>query len=176
MGWDSSVGIATRYRLYGPGIESQWGRGVVHPSRILYNGWLISFLRVKRLWSGIDHLPPSSTEVTERVELYLYSPSGLSWPVIEWTSPFTLPFNILIKSTRSMLVLLKFKELFPVTLSWCRSRGGSRFCGVWYNFWNPLSEKECKITNTKLGTKVNIYLRPLPGPWKGPWWVRSPEA
>jgi len=30
--------------------------------------------------------------------------------------------------------------------------------------------------NTKLGTKVNIYLGPLPGPWKGPMQVRSPEA
>ena len=25
MGRDSSVGIATRYGLYGPGIDSQWG-------------------------------------------------------------------------------------------------------------------------------------------------------
>ena len=29
----SSVGIATRYRLEGPGIESQWGRDFPHPSR-----------------------------------------------------------------------------------------------------------------------------------------------
>ena len=27
MGRDGSVGIATRYRLDGPGIESQWGEG-----------------------------------------------------------------------------------------------------------------------------------------------------
>ena len=32
-GRDSSVGIATRYGLDGPGIESQWGRGFPHPSR-----------------------------------------------------------------------------------------------------------------------------------------------
>ena len=25
LGWDSSVGIATRYGLDGPGIESRWG-------------------------------------------------------------------------------------------------------------------------------------------------------
>jgi len=30
---DSSVGIATRYRLGGPGIESRWGRNFPHPSR-----------------------------------------------------------------------------------------------------------------------------------------------
>jgi hypothetical protein len=42
-----------------------------------------SFPRVKRLGRGIDHAPPSSAEVKERVELYLYSPSGPSWPVLE---------------------------------------------------------------------------------------------
>ena len=34
---------------------------------------------------GVDHPPPSVAEVKERVELYLYSPSGTSWPVIEGT-------------------------------------------------------------------------------------------
>ena len=32
-GRDSSVGIATRYGLDGPGIESQWGRDFLQPSR-----------------------------------------------------------------------------------------------------------------------------------------------
>ena len=35
MGRNSSVGIATRYGLDGPGIESQWGKGqdFLHPSK-----------------------------------------------------------------------------------------------------------------------------------------------
>jgi len=33
MGRDSSVSIATRYGLEGPGIESQWGRDFPQPSR-----------------------------------------------------------------------------------------------------------------------------------------------
>jgi hypothetical protein len=33
MDRDSSVGIATRYRLDGPGIESRWGQDFPHPSR-----------------------------------------------------------------------------------------------------------------------------------------------
>jgi hypothetical protein len=33
VGRDSSVGIATRYGVDGPGIESRWGRGFPHPSR-----------------------------------------------------------------------------------------------------------------------------------------------
>ena len=32
VGRDSSVDIATRYRLDGPGIESRWGRDFPHPS------------------------------------------------------------------------------------------------------------------------------------------------
>jgi hypothetical protein len=37
--------------------------------------------------AGVWHWPPttSSTDVKERVELYLYSPCGHSWPVLEWT-------------------------------------------------------------------------------------------
>jgi hypothetical protein len=32
VGRDSSVGIATRYELDGPGIESRWGRDFPHLS------------------------------------------------------------------------------------------------------------------------------------------------
>jgi len=41
-----------------------------------------SFPHVKRPKRGVDHPPPSSAEVKERVELYLYNPSGPSWPVV----------------------------------------------------------------------------------------------
>jgi hypothetical protein len=41
-----------------------------------------SFLRVKQPERGFDHLFPSSAEVKERVELYLYSSSGPSWPLL----------------------------------------------------------------------------------------------
>ena len=53
----------------------QTGAGA--PPSLLYNGSWGSFVGVKQLWCGIDHPPPSSTEVKERVELYLYSPLGL---------------------------------------------------------------------------------------------------
>jgi len=33
MGRDSSVGVATRYGLDGPGIEARFGRDFPHPSR-----------------------------------------------------------------------------------------------------------------------------------------------
>jgi len=40
---------------------------------------------VEQLGHGVAHPPPSSAKVKERVELYLYSPSGPSWPVLGWT-------------------------------------------------------------------------------------------
>jgi hypothetical protein len=46
-----------------------------------------SFPEVKQPGLGVDHPPPSSTKVRERVELYLYYPSGPSWPVLGWTLP-----------------------------------------------------------------------------------------
>jgi len=42
-----------------------------------------SFPGVKRRRRGVDHPPTSSAKVKERVELYLYIPSGPSWPVLE---------------------------------------------------------------------------------------------
>jgi len=48
---------------------------------LLHNRYRV-FPGVKRPGRGVDHPPPSSAEVKEKGELYLYSPSGASWPVI----------------------------------------------------------------------------------------------
>jgi hypothetical protein len=42
----------------------------------------VFFSRIKRPELGVNHPLLSSCEVKERVELYLYSPSGPSWPII----------------------------------------------------------------------------------------------
>ena len=90
MGRDSSNGIATRYGLDGPGIESRWGArpsisvqtgpAGTHPAS--YTMGAGSFRGVKRPGRGVDHPSPSSAEVEGRVELYICSPSGPSWPVL----------------------------------------------------------------------------------------------
>jgi hypothetical protein len=40
------------------------------------------FPRDEAAGCGVDHSPPSSTEFKERAELYLYSASGSSWPIL----------------------------------------------------------------------------------------------
>jgi hypothetical protein len=83
------AGIATRYGLDGPGIESRWGTRFsapvqtdpgAHPAS--YTMGTGSLPGVKRPGRDIDHPLPSGAEVKERVELYLYSPFGPSSPVL----------------------------------------------------------------------------------------------
>ena len=52
---------------------------------LLYSKYSLSFPGVKRSGRGVNHPPQSSAEIKERVELYLYSPSGPSWPVLVQT-------------------------------------------------------------------------------------------
>jgi len=75
---DVRAGIETRYGMDGPRIESRWGQDFLQASRpsLLYNG-TESFPGVKRPERGVDHSLPSSAEVKEREELYMYSPP--SW-------------------------------------------------------------------------------------------------
>ena len=83
MGRDSSVGIATRYGLDGPGIESLWGARFSTPVQTGPGAYPApctgSFQGVKRSRSGTDHLPPSKYRGHEKVGLYLYSSFGPSW-------------------------------------------------------------------------------------------------
>jgi hypothetical protein len=86
---DSSVGIVTSYGLEGPGVESQKGQDFSHPSRpdlgahpASYTTGTSSFPGAKRPERGINHPPPSSAQVKEKVDLYLYSPFVSSWQVV----------------------------------------------------------------------------------------------
>ena len=95
---DSIIGIATRYGLDGPGIESRWGArfsAPVHTGRGTHPASCTtgtgSFPGIKRPGRGVDRPPPTSAKFKERVELYLYSLSGPSWPVIGWN--LRLPYG-----------------------------------------------------------------------------------
>jgi hypothetical protein len=83
-GRDSVVGITGRSRDRIPvrarfSAPVQTGPGAYPPSYRIGTG---SFPGVKRPGRNVDHPPPFSAEVKERAELYLYFPSGPSWPVL----------------------------------------------------------------------------------------------
>ena len=83
----------------GPGIESRWERNFPHLCRLALGPTqppiqcrpaLFPRLKAAGAWRWLP--PPSSAEVKERVELYLYFQSRPSWPVLGWTLP--LPFYL----------------------------------------------------------------------------------
>jgi len=83
---------------------------------LLYNGYQVSFLGGKS--TEVWRWPPtwSSTKVKERVELYIYSPSGPLWPVLGWT--LLMYINSTYKNTKARAALghgpcSKLKETEP---------------------------------------------------------------
>ena len=56
-----------------------------------------SFPGVKQPGCGFEYPRASSAEVKERVELYLYSRFGPSWPVIGW-------FNIVVNNDKPYIL------------------------------------------------------------------------
>ena len=80
------------------------------PPSLLQNGCRDYVLGVKRPGGGVSHPHPSSAEVKERVELYLCSPSRLSWR--------TLPLQLLLQV--SLDVLNSWRTIRTINL-WHRS-------------------------------------------------------
>ena len=108
---DSSVDIAPCYGMDGPGIESWCGRDfprLLQPPATVGAG---SFLGVGRPGSCVDHLPSSSAKVKERVELYLYSPSGPPWPVLWQTLTLSKRVKCVYNRGLSMCVSLQKKTM-----------------------------------------------------------------
>ena len=89
--------------------ERPWGL----PS-LLYNGYR-AFTGVRRSGRGVDHPPSSSAEVEGRVELYICSPSRLSWPVLGTALP--LPLSIIIEKLTLSVTYQYWHVLTPVSRS-----------------------------------------------------------
>jgi hypothetical protein len=130
-----SVGIATHYGLGGPGIESLWRPW--SPPRHLYDWYRVFYggkVAVARFWPPA----PSSAEVKERMELYLYSTSGPSWPVLGWTLPLrfiqpaeSIPYyiwSIFVTDYVSQISLLTFCFVGTCILVDTYQRFGACFC------------------------------------------------
>jgi hypothetical protein len=84
---NSIVGIATRYGLEGPGIESRWGEifrtypdRLQGPPSLLYNGYWV-FPGVRRPGRDAGHKPPSSAEVKKELSYTSTHPMGPPGPV-----------------------------------------------------------------------------------------------
>ena len=106
---DSSVGIATGYRLDVPEIESHCGLNFPHPSRpvpghtLLYNCYRVWFPGVKRPGRVADHPHPSSAEIKEKV----VTPLCLLWAFMAcYRATFTVNFY---------LYFLSLQYIFPET-------------------------------------------------------------
>jgi hypothetical protein len=106
------VGIAIRYGLDGQELESRWWWDFLHPAHIrpgthpalykMVTGFLCRLL--KRPTRDVE--PTScSTEVKERVQLYLYSPSGSSWPVIGRNLSLPLPLYVFFGFLYTLFIL-----------------------------------------------------------------------
>jgi hypothetical protein len=68
------VGIATRYGLEGPGMESRWGTNVLHQSSQALGPtqppvlWVSGYSPVvRRQRGGVNHLPQSRADVIQGV-------------------------------------------------------------------------------------------------------------
>jgi hypothetical protein len=83
-GWTVQGSNPSGGEIYRNRPDRPWG-----PPSLLYNGYRVCFPGVKRPGRGVDHPLPSSVWIKERVELYLYSPSGPSWPVVGRPLPLT---------------------------------------------------------------------------------------
>jgi len=97
----NKLATPTRYGQDGLGIEFRWGEIFrTRPDRrwgppsLLYNGYWVSLAGLKRPGRGVNHPPASSAEFKEGIELY--TPSGLSWPVLPFVACST--FHLLLSS------------------------------------------------------------------------------
>jgi hypothetical protein len=120
----SSVGIATRYGLDGPGIEPLWVRDVQQPFRpalgpthLIYNGHrVIPSSTADEAWRWPPTL--SSAEVKVRVDLFHYSPSGPSWRLLGWNFALLLPLHLCLTTVGITGIFWKtyysFKNFFNI--------------------------------------------------------------
>ena len=105
------IGISSCYWLDGLRIESRWERDFPDRSRLALGTTQPLVKRVaafflpglKRLGRGVNYPSPSCAELKERVELYLHSLFGPSWPVLRWMLP--LPFVHLVVSFMVVTIL-----------------------------------------------------------------------
>jgi hypothetical protein len=103
--WTGQYGdrIPVRARFSVPGKTDPGA----HPAS--YTMRIGSFPGVKRPGCGVDHPAPTNAKVKERVELYLCSPTGPSWPVIRRSWPY---FDLLLENNKTNCFLPSTPTVF----------------------------------------------------------------
>jgi hypothetical protein len=140
MGLNSSVGIATRYGLNGPEIESRWRSEILHtlpdrswgpPASCTIGTGSLSWALSRQGVTLTTH--PPRAEVKERVELYPYSPSGPSRSVLGWALLY------FIISTLVVALIFQVTQVQSIAL-WvsCMSCVWQCSCGLRKAGWHAL--------------------------------------
>ena len=118
VGLDSSVGIATRYRLDGPGIEDRWGRHSRTlsdwpwgPASLLYNGYRITFPGLKRPELDVNHPQPSRKSRTIiLLRLWAFMACHRATFYLSTSLPFNQPVYTELDSCALVLLQWRGKE------------------------------------------------------------------
>ena len=92
--------------------DRPWG-----PPSLPYNGYRVSFPGVISPGCGFNHRLSSRIEVKERVERYLYFPSGLSWHTVGRTLHCSFTAEWFQKLIKLLLRSLKLSDCCRVTFS-----------------------------------------------------------
>ena len=125
-----------------------------------------SFPEAKLPGRGIDHPPPSSGKVKERVELYVFSPSGTSWTALAWSSPSFYFFFLsifLFFSTFSKLVLILSSHVsscLPIPTYSFSFRSPFIFLLDFYNIWTAQTsvyDLKAATNNKVMSTVFGFY-------------------
>jgi hypothetical protein len=90
VGWESAVSMVIYYRMAVWGSNFS-GKQDIPPHPASYTMGNGSPSQGKSSWGhSVNHAPPSSTNVKERVELYFHTLSRPSWPDLGRTLPLLL--------------------------------------------------------------------------------------
>ena len=143
VGWDGSVGTATRYGLHGPGIESRWGAILPHtpipalgPTQPPVQCVPGLFQGVKAVGASRRH-PPHLTQSLKKE--YSYAP--ISLPVLRWIFTFITASNTEYKAilAEAYRGLAGTHIPYDFRIRWLRPFDSWRRA-VWY-FWINVSMK-----------------------------------
>ena len=118
-----------------------------------------SFAGVKQQGSGVDHPPLSSAEVERKVELYFYTPSGPSWPVLGRTFTFTFTVSIghrRIPYTNIFFECCVYPKMFPERrlIGWCFY--SCLQVGNWFLMTRRVSRQSRRQTNLAVMSRRDL--------------------